>query len=138
MGSLQSGHRRSPECCTRLVTSGTLLTWCLSCRLQQGDAEDLQALLYKELERTPPHGPQFSQAIAALMRQEDLWADWKANGAKSFERPEAHLESHVPPPKRRRINRQDAVNLGTRELTRCEHHPLHCPFVLFACQNSPR
>ena len=89
--------------------------WCM----QQGEADDLQELLFKELERTPQHGLQFARAMRALMHHEDQWADWKADGAKSFERQKRPLASVPPPAKRRRVSQPASLNLGTRELSRC-------------------
>lgn len=86
--------------------------------MQQGEADDLQELLYKELERTPQHGVQFSRAMRQLMHHEDQWADWKLDGAASFERPAKELEAAAPPAKRRRISQPKMVNMGTRELSR--------------------
>lgn len=87
--------------------------------MQQGEADDVQELLYKELERTPHHGPQFAKAIRSLMHHEDQWADWKAGSAHSFERPKREVAAQPSPPKRRRLNPTDTIMMGTRELTRC-------------------
>lgn len=86
--------------------------------VQQGEADDLLELLYKELERTPQHGTQFAKAVRQLMLHEDQWADWKLEGAATFERPARELASRQPPAKRRRISQPKQTNLGTRELTR--------------------
>ena len=93
--------------------------------MQQGEADDLQELLFKELERTPQHGLQFARAMRSLMHHEDQWADWKADGAKSFERQKRPLASVPPPAKRRRVSQPASLNLGTRELSRCRRPPLH-------------
>ena len=72
--------------------------------MQQGEAEDLEKLIYAELERTPENGAQFAKTMRRVMQREDQWAQWKADGATSFERDPGQVLSHQRPRKRRRLS----------------------------------
>lgn len=85
--------------------------------MQQGEADELQELLFKELARTPEHGGQFAKAIRALLRHEDEWADWKAAGCAAHEKPPATVPP-VPRYAKRKPVDPTIVNLGTSELNR--------------------
>lgn len=72
--------------------------------MQQGEAEDLEKLIYAELERTPENGAQFAKTMRRVMQREDQWAQWKSDGATSFERDPGQVLSHQRPRKRQRLS----------------------------------
>lgn len=71
--------------------------------MQQGDADDLIKAVHAEIQKTPEKGHQFSASIKRVMQSEDQWADWKANGAQSFDRQPQVVVAIERPTKKRKL-----------------------------------
>ncbi|CAL8470063.1 g9605 [Coccomyxa elongata] len=58
------------------------------------EAEELDGLLYAELQRTPKHGAHFCAAVRTILHRETQWAKWKSEGCQGYEKAEvAQLSS---------------------------------------------
>ncbi|KAK9915708.1 hypothetical protein WJX75_002974 [Coccomyxa subellipsoidea] len=52
------------------------------------EAEELEGLLYAELQRTPKHGAHFCAAVRTILTRETQWTKWKSEGCQGYERKE--------------------------------------------------
>ncbi|BDA44079.1 probable THO complex subunit 1 [Coccomyxa sp. Obi] len=55
---------------------------------QLSEAEELEGLLYAELQRTPKHGAEFCVAVRTILHRETQWAKWKSEGCQGYEKAE--------------------------------------------------
>ncbi|KAK9808915.1 hypothetical protein WJX72_006363 [[Myrmecia] bisecta] len=87
---------------------------------QVTELQEVEAMLYEEMQRTPDNGRDFTSAVRQLMQIETKWTQWKHDGAKAFmrERTELKMAPILPPRKRQRVVAANAVRVGTPELDR--------------------